>query len=342
MNKSKIPAAAWAEMLKRKNIEFISGKWFLDKKEIKDIDKFALSTFGFENVKQKDDALDYFRQAFGTSGVWYDLPIIEEAKAADLRPLCYPLNQKQLKIINYLLRHDEEVFFILTGVGGSGKSTFANIICQIFENDTAPLNLSELSEPFMLATAAAKRLIYSDEINSDEINGGKIKQLISNQEITVNPKNKSPYKTRIQAAFFFNCNIPPRLDLADSGMMRRILYYGMNEKIKKPDKTLNHRTWTHEDLVNIVAHALSVDMTNWRDDFEDDTRNYLVKNNSVFMFKDCEKYPEYVTKTRESGLKPFSEPKWAEIRKLLKEWQFIGYKKKEELVPVPNQEEFPF
>ena len=83
-------------------------------------------------------------------------------------------------------------------------------------------------------------------------------------------------------------------------------------------------------------------MTNWRDDFEDDTRNYLVKNNSVFMFKDCEKYPEYVIKTRESGLKPFSEPKWAEIRKLLKEWQFIGYKKKEELCAVPDQEEFPF
>ena len=41
MNKSKIPAAAWAEMLKRKNVEFISGKWFLDKKEIKDIDKFV-------------------------------------------------------------------------------------------------------------------------------------------------------------------------------------------------------------------------------------------------------------------------------------------------------------
>ena len=84
MNKSKIPAAAWAEMLRRKNVEFISGKWFLDQKEIKDIDKFALSTFGFENVKQKDDALDYFRQAFGTSGVWYELPIIEEAKKAGI------------------------------------------------------------------------------------------------------------------------------------------------------------------------------------------------------------------------------------------------------------------
>ena len=59
---------------------------------------------------------------------------------------------------------------ICRGIQGSGKSTFGNIICKIFDNDTAALNLSDLSDDFKLASGIDKRLIYSTEINSDEIN----------------------------------------------------------------------------------------------------------------------------------------------------------------------------
>lgn len=308
-------------------LEFISGKWFYNKKEIKNIEKYLLQANYCNTMNELNDVIDMYKIMFGTTGIWYDLPIIEEARnLKELKPLCYPLNDKQLTIINYLLRHDEEVFFILTGVGGSGKSTFGNIICKIFDNDTASLNLSDLGEDFKLATGIDKRLIYSTEINSDDINNGVLKQLFSNEEITVNPKHKQPYKARCQSAFFFNCNKNPRLDLSDTGMLRRILYYSMNEKIQNPDPKLAKMEWSHADLVNIVAHALQIDMTNWKDKFEEETRFNLIKDNSVYRFKDSDKYGDYCQKCKDDGLKPFSKPNWESIRDLLKEWNYIGNK----------------
>ena len=319
-------------------LRFISGKWFYKDNEIRNIKKYFLVSGYADTMNELDNIIDMYQVMYGEIGKWFDLPIIKEAKALKkLQPMCYPLNQKQLKIINYLLRHDEEIFFILTGVGGSGKSTFGNIICKIFDNDTAALNLSDLGEDFKLATGINKRLIYSTEINSDDINNGVLKQLFSNEEITINPKYEQPYKTRCQSAFFFNCNKNPRLDLCDTGMLRRILYYSMDEKIKNPDPTLNKKEWTHSDLVNIVAHALAVDMTDWKKDFEQETRYNLIKDNSVYRFKDCDDYSKYVEKCKDEGLKPFSKPNWDNIRDLLKEWWFIV-----PFEPVESKEPLPF
>ena len=305
-------------------LKFISGKWFYGDEEIKDIHKYIYKTDYIDSPNQLDDVIESLKLEYGTNGLWPDLPIVKEALALkELKPMCYPLTEKQLIIINYLLRHDEEIFFILTGVGGSGKSTFANIICKIFDNDTASLNLSDLSDDFKLATGIDKRLIYSTEINSDEINNGVLKQLFSNEEITINGKYEKPYKARCQSAFFFNCNTPPRLDLSDTGMLRRILYYSMDTKIQNPDKTLAKKEWTHADLVNIVAHALKVDMTDWQEKFKEETRYNLLKDNSVYRFRSEEDYDKYNTKCKNDGLKPFSKPKWEQIRELLKEWGFI-------------------
>lgn len=308
-------------------LRFISGKWFYKDDEIKNIRRYFLVSGFADTMNELDDLIDMYQVMYGDIGKWFDLPIIKEAKAQKvLKPLCYPLNLKQLKIINYLLRHDEEIFFILTGVGGSGKSTFGNIICKIFDNDTAALNLSDLGDCFKLATGINKRLIYSTEINSEDINNGVLKQLFSNEEITINPKFQQPYKTRCQSAFFFNCNKNPRLDLCDTGMLRRILYYSMNEKIKNPDPTLNKKEWSHEDLVNIVAHALAIDMTDWKKDFEEETRFNLIKDNSVYRFRNITEYSIYVARCKDEGLKSFSKPNWENIRELLKEWDFLSNK----------------
>lgn len=324
-NKSIYELTLFLHDMTKGELEFISGKWFRNRVEIKNIKKYLYVTGIFKSVDQLEKVIDSYTVMYGKSSKWYDLPIIEEAKGLqELTPLCYPLNTKQLMIINYLLRHDEEVFFILTGVGGSGKSTFANIICEIFDKDVAPLNLSDLSDDFKLATGIDKRLIYSTEINSEEINNGVLKQLFSNEELTINPKFSKPYKARCQSAFIFNCNIPPRLDLSDSGMLRRILYYSMNEKIPNPDPTLNKMEWSHDELVNIVAHALRIDMTDWKENFKEDTRYNLLKYNSVYRFRDEICYSDYVDHCKNDGLKPFARPKWEEIRQLLIEWGYIG------------------
>lgn len=305
-------------------LRFVSGKWFRgeDNEEIRNIDRFLLCNGITKDVSDSKKWKETYIAMYGETGLWPELPIIQEAKDTmdKIGDMCYPLNEKQLIIINYLLRHDEEICFILTGVGGSGKSTFGNIICKIFGDDTAALNLSDISNEFMLATAADKRLIYSTEINSEKLNNGKLKQLFSNEIITYNPKGMSPFQARCQSALFFNCNVVPKLDLCDSGLLRRILYYSMDKKIENPDPSLNKREWTHEDMVNIVRHALLVDMTDWQKKFEIETRYNLLKNNSVFMYYNEKNYEEYVRRCYNAGMRSFSEPNWREIHALIEGW----------------------
>lgn len=319
-------------------LRFISGKWFLDGKELKDIDRYLLSVdINLNSIDKVKKVKDMFITLYGEDGDWLELPIIQEAKRQkELQPLCFPLNTQQLTIINrLLLGQNEEVCFICTGVGGSGKSTFLNIVKQIFDNDVAACTLSELNG-FNISEAVSHRLIASDELASDELNNGLLKSIISRQCIQVNPKNQTPYQTKCQSALFFCCNEAPKIDLDDTGMLRRIIYYKMDKKIENPDRTLNHKAWTHEDLVNIVAHALSVNTENWKEQFEEDTHYYLLKNNSVYRFRDTKEYSDYVKECNMARLKPFSEPKWSSIKALISEWD-IGSSDNKDLQKLAEQ-----
>lgn len=318
------------DLLYNDGYRFISGKWFLNDIEIKNFNKhlYTIKEIRALLKSDKDTASirDTFIDMYFEIGKWPRLPIIKEAEELkELKPLCFPLNEKQLTIINRLLNGTDEKFYILTGVGGSGKSTFANIIKQIFDNDVANLTLEDLGNDFKLATGINKRLIYADELNSDDLNNGIIKTISSKQGITVNPKYEHSYNAIFQGGLLFSCNKPPKLDLSDTGILRRIVYYSMNEKIENPDTSLQKREWSHEDLVNIVAHALKVDTTNWEDKFKKETREILKTNNSVWLCRgaslETTSYETYRETAGKKGLRPFSEPRFEEVKELLVKWE---------------------
>lgn len=87
---------------------------------------------------------------------------------------------------------------------------------------------------------------------------------------------------------------------------------------------LAYATWSHEDLVNIVAHALALDMTDWEKDFEEDTRYYVTKYNSVYIFRDSTEYLDYKIKSANAGYKPFNQYNWEEVRQILDEWGMLN------------------
>lgn len=316
------------DLLYERNIRFISGKWFHNDNEIKDINKYLYKAT--KVIRDSNDCklvINTFIDMYGENGWWPELPIIKEARElVTTVPPCVPLSDKQLKLIHILLDRDAEFMFILCGVGGSGKSTFANLICQIFEDDTAALTLEDLSNDFMLAEGVAKRLIYADELNSSDIDNGQIKTLISKQMVQVNPKNKTPYQARWQSPLFASCNKAPKLDLSDTGIIRRIVFFNMNTKIKNPDPKFQKQRFDHSDLVNIVRLALDIDMTNWFDDFKQETRDLLKSNNSVWLCQgkslDATDYKFYSNECNHKGLRPFSEPKWKDVKELLMDWEY--------------------
>lgn len=311
-------------------VSFISGKWFNDDIEIKNINSYLLKTGWFRGVNDMQEFKDVFRMMYGDPyGDWPPMPIINHARLSkDLPPVPDIIDLPKLKIINYLLRHNEEYFIIITGVGGSGKSTFINIIRQIFEGDEAAITLHELGEGFRLATAIDKRLIYSTEIDAARITDVNIKKIVSGEPLNVNPKYEKGYQARFQAGFIFNCNTPPSINLADTGLLRRIVYYSMNKKIENPDPSMNKKKWSKEEILSIVKAALEVDMSDFPQCFEKDTKDALINEDTVYKYKDETNYFDYRTRCMDDGFKPYNRKNWEVVRRLLLEWGYITQEEK--------------
>ena len=325
------------------DLQFISGKWFDSEEKEIDINKWFRDacTPGskyyhyFANFKSKSDKnnfIDIYIDFYGEDGYWYELPIVKKAKEfreVSLKEVTdiFPLDDKQITIINRMLFHPEdEVVFITTGIGGSGKSTFLNIIKQLFGNDYMSASLSDLSGGFKIAEAVQKRLICSDELAKGELNLPVIKQLASKQHIMIEPKYLTPYEIQSQSALFYCCNKAPRVDITDTGILRRIVFYERNTKIANPNPALNRRVFTEEELLIIAAYAYQQDTSNWVQMFERETHRYLSKDNSVYIYMEQGKgcvYEDYVDFCRDNNFKCYNQSNFMEIYDLFKSWKDI-------------------
>ena len=268
----------------------------------------------------------------GTTGFWPELPLFKQAKALgpiyDDSALPFPLDDKQLTIINILCFHpDLEKMFITTGIGGSGKSTFLNIIKQLFNNDVSAASVSDLANPFMVAEAVKHRLIASDELAKGELDSKVLKQLASKQLIEVNPKHIASYTVQSQSALFWCCNKTPKVDCSDSGMLRRVVFYSRNTKIQNPDPSLNRKQYTNDELLTILRRALAFENDNWEDAFIDETHALLIKSNAVGKYlianlnnKINLSYDGYTHYCYANGFKAYNRDNYDQLMDLFKEW----------------------
>lgn len=307
----------------RRKYDVISGKIFYKgtAKEVKNIKREITDAFSFRPTDVEELVKGFY---YYNEDDWWPTPeLIEKGKTIKPIKLPFDLDRKQLIILNRILFHpNEEILFIATGIGGSGKSTFLNIIKQIF-GDVYAANLSDLSNEFNVAEAVKHRLICSDELAKGELNCTNLKMLISKQIINVNPKHQTPYTVRAQSILFFCCNKAPRIDITDSGILRRIIYYERNTKIKNPNPNLKDKVYTEEELLQFIAFAWSLESklgSDWADEFKFETHKYLMKDNSVYICRSAKTYLDYDMEARKKGLKPFSEPVWEDIKQQFETW----------------------
>ena len=317
------------EQAKGKVFKWVSGKWFRDIEqgvELKNPEQYFMKTGWFRDINDCRKFMETYIATYGDpDSDWPEPPICADARHYEggQKPPAW-LTKEQLMIINYLLHPTNEYFFIITGVGCSGKSTFINLIRQIFDGDEASITIDQLSEGFRVASVVNKRLIYSTEISASRINNTDLKMYVSREPINVNKKYGGVYQGRFQGSFIFNCNIPPSINLADTGLLRRIVYYAMNKRIENPDPTLNKKKFTKEELLVTVKAALNMDMSQFPFPIlEKDTRDALVKLDTVYLFKDCDNYFEYSCMCRDKGYKPYNQGNWQTVRQLLKDWGYV-------------------
>ena len=329
------------------NVEFISGKWLLNKKEYPLYGKEGLLNklgrlFDWIEIEKNSKAfVNYIidKQA-EINGEWPELPILKEAReliknnSID-KNLAYPLNEKELKIIHYLLEGDPKdtyaIFFY--GVGGSGKSTICNLIAEMFGDlDTSRCGFTQLGEKFARETLAGKRLWYDTDIspNWSENATNTLKKVITHDKDQFEQKGKNPYVAQYRCKPLFCCNVVPKFDISDSGLLRRIIYYSKNEKIKNPDGTLANKKWSREELVNIAANALLTDISDFYKTFEEETHDSIMSSNNVAKYGICKEYDTYRTKCSAAGVYPYSQEKWEKLKDLFTEWRGYGVSEEKE------------
>ena len=318
-------------------VELRSGKWFINGEERPYDDDDAsvreVLVNSFPGIFGSGLVLDrwikwFIAQKGRSKGEWPEMPIITRAKerlAKGERPfLRYSLTRKELEIINYLLVGDEKdtyaIFFY--GVGGSGKSTVCNLIASIFGNgDVCRCGFNDLGRVFARERLAGKRLWYDADIspNWNENNSNILKKVVTHDKDQFEQKGKTPYEAQYRAKPLFCCNVPPRFDMTDSGLLRRILYYSKNEKIQNPDGSLANREWTQDELENFVMAALQTPFN--AKDFEQETHDIIMKTNSVAKWGMDVDYDIYCERCQENKVPPFGKEKVETLKELFASWK---------------------
>lgn len=132
-----------------------------------------------------------------------------------------------------------EKFFICKGEGGTGKSTYNNLLHKLVGGDIncSHISLSDFDKDYYLASTVGKLLNIDDDVVDGKMleNTGRFKSIISGNVISVRQIYREvmdfiPYITCI-----FSCNRLPKIMDKTTGLYRRMVLIELNNKVTKPD-----------------------------------------------------------------------------------------------------------
>lgn len=132
-----------------------------------------------------------------------------------------------------------EKFVITKGEGGTGKSTYTNLLHKMVGGDIncSHIGLADFDKDYYLASTVGKLLNIDDDVVDGKTleNTGRFKSIISGNVISVRQiyervMDFTPYITCV-----FSCNKLPRIMDKTSGLYRRMVLIELNNKVSKPD-----------------------------------------------------------------------------------------------------------
>lgn len=129
-------------------------------------------------------------------------------------------------------------FFIFQGGGGTGKSTFQDLIVKmVSENNRSRVSLDKMDQDYYLAMLMSKLVNIDDDAVDGRVleNTGRFKSLVTGNEITVRQIFREPVTFIPFSTAMFSCNKLPRILDKTSGLYRRLVIIELNNKVERPD-----------------------------------------------------------------------------------------------------------
>ena len=154
-------------------------------------------------------------------------------------------------------------FVVLYGSAGTGKSTFLNIVQQLFDGYYSVFDaraLGSSNNSFALEAFKTNPLVaiqHDGDLSHIEDNT-RLNSLVSHEMMTVNEKFKSAYANRFKSFLFMGTNKPVKITDAKSGLLRRLIdVQPSGEKIPLKEYNQLYKQVSFE-LGGIATHCMEV------------------------------------------------------------------------------------
>lgn len=205
------------------------------------------------------------------------------------------LKRNDFLFLNRVVFHanDNGRFWIISGAAGSGKSSLMNIAIQMLDGDFSAIENTKGSN-FDMDQIVTRRIAYADDVTGDlPIPSGFLKSIVTHGNIAVDPKLRQKFTIRYpQSTIVFLSNEKPKINIGDSGILRRICWYKKTDPIKNPDwkrLTQSFSEWALSDLGLFLLSFeewLNSDSEkhDWFEYFKDDTIEMASASSTVFRF----------------------------------------------------------
>ena len=131
-----------------------------------------------------------------------------------------------------------EKFFIFKGTGGTGKSTFCNLITRMVgKKYVSTVKLNQFDQDYYLATMIDK-LVNIDFDASDKKtleDSGRFKSITCSEPVSVRQIYAAVVEMVSCATVIINANHMPKIADKSDGLYRRMILVEIDKKIKNPD-----------------------------------------------------------------------------------------------------------
>ncbi|WP_139704103.1 DUF5906 domain-containing protein [Aeromonas hydrophila] len=155
-------------------------------------------------------------------------------------------------------RYDWQLFLEVTGEGGSGKSVMA-ALCELLvgQENVGSSSMKLLESSFGLENVWDKRLILLPDQPSYVGDGHVLKAITGGDKVSVNPKGKAIFCTRIPAVLLATNNVPMVFNERNGGIARRRVIFHFGRVVASADRDGALGDKIAAELPVIIRHLLT-------------------------------------------------------------------------------------